>query len=300
MIYEVRQESRYLYASAVPYSSHVARMLPVDRRGQRVRRAVLDIEPRPAERSETEDFFGNRICHFALDRPHDSLLVRLAAEIEVEPSEPMLAALTPPWEDVRARAAASGDLGPEAPGHGLFPSPSVPLTPAITGYTGRCFPEGTAVLDGALRLMAAIKADFAYVPGVTDAGTSPADAFAAKKGVCQDFAHVMIAGLRGLALPARYVSGYLRTEPPPGRERLEGADATHAWVEVWCGDEAGWVGLDPTNGIAAGEDHVVLAVGRDYADVSPLDGVIFAYGEHSLEVKVDVIPLGRRSLKSVG
>jgi len=299
MIYELRQESRYLYASAVPYSSHVARLLPVDRPGQTVRRAVLSIDPVPAERSETTDFFGNRICHFALDRPHDRLTVSLAAEVEVEPAEPILAALTPHWEAVRDRAAASADLGPASPAHAIYPSSSVPLDIAITRYAAGFFPPTRPVLDGALALMAAIKADFSYVPGATDAGTSPAEAFAAKKGVCQDFAQVMIAGLRGLALPARYVSGYLRTEPPPGKPRLEGADATHAWVEVWCGNEAGWVGLDPTNGIAAGEDHLVLAIGRDYADVSPLDGVIIAYGAHTVEVAVDVIPLGRRPLKVV-
>lgn len=299
MIYELHQESRYRYASAVPYSSHVARLLPVDRPGQTVRRATLDIAPKPSERRESTDFFGNRICHFALDRPHDRLTVSLSAEVEVEPCEPILAALTPPWEEVRDRAAASAELGPASPAHALYPSPTVPLTAEITAYAARFFEAKRPVLDGALKLMAAIKADFSYVPGATDVGTSPAAAFAAKKGVCQDFAQVMIAGLRGLALPARYVSGYLRTEPPPGQPRLEGADATHAWVEVWCGGEAGWVGLDPTNGMAAGEDHLVLAIGRDYADVSPLDGVIFAFGAHTVEVAVDVIPLGRRPLKLV-
>jgi transglutaminase-like putative cysteine protease len=303
MIYELRQQTRYLYTAAVPYSSHVARLLPVDRKGQVVRRAALSISPAPAERRETVDFFSNRICHFALDRPHDELIVRLEAEVEVAPAEPYFAALTPPAEEVRLLAVASGDLGPDSPVHGLFASPSVPLDASITRYAALSFPARRPVLEGAIELMKRIKGDFAYVVGATDADTSPSDAFVAKKGVCQDFAHVMIAGLRGLALPARYVSGYLRTEPPPGRERLEGADATHAWVEVWCGGEAGWVGLDPTNGIVAGEDHLVLAIGRDYSDVSPLDGVIVASGAHSLTVAVDVIPLsgasGKRPLRVV-
>ncbi|MBS1181545.1 MAG: t [Proteobacteria bacterium] len=303
MIYELRQETRYTYAAAIPYSSHVARLLPVDRPGQTVRRATLSITPEPAERGETTDFFGNRICHFALDRPHDALVVRLDAEVEVTPTDPYLAALTPPAEEVRVLAASSDDLGPASPAHGLFASPSVPLDAAITGYAALSFPARRPVLVGAIDLMKRIKADFDYVPGATDAYTSPSDAFVAREGVCQDFAQVMIAGLRGLALPARYVSGYLRTEPPPGRARLEGADATHAWVEVWCGDEAGWVGLDPTNGIAAGEDHLILAIGRDYSDVSPLDGVIVTSGAHSLTVAVDVVPLsgasGKRQLKAV-
>jgi transglutaminase-like putative cysteine protease len=303
MIYEVRQETRYAYTVSVPYSSHVARLLPVDRKGQTVRQAKLLIAPMPSERQETTDFFGNRICHFALDRPHDELVVRLEAEVEVVPGEPYLAALTPPAEEVRTLAAACSDPGAGSPVHGLFASPSVPLDAAITGYAGRSFPARRPVLEGAIDLMKRIKADFAYVPGATDADTSPSVAFAARKGVCQDFAHIMIAGLRGLALPARYVSGYLRTEPPPGQQRLEGADATHAWAEVWCGDEAGWVGLDPTNGIVAGEDHLILAIGRDYSDVSPLDGVIVASGAHSLTVAVDVIPLSnsptRRTLRVV-
>lgn len=303
MIYELRQETRYVYAAAVPYSSHVARLLPVDRKGQTVRQATLAIAPTPAERRETTDFFGNRICHFALDRPHDELTVRLDAEVEVAPAEPYLAALTPSSEEVRALAAASSDPGADSPVHGLFASPSVPLDAAITRYAGLSFPARRPMLEGAIELMKRIKGDFAYVLGATDADTSPSEAFVARKGVCQDFAHVMIAGLRGLALPARYVSGYLRTEPPPGQARLEGADATHAWAEVWCGGEAGWVGLDPTNGIVVGEDHLVLAIGRDYSDVSPLDGVIVASGAHSLTVAVDVIPLsgpsGKRSLRVV-
>ncbi|MCM5554304.1 transglutaminase family protein [Pleomorphomonas sp. NRK KF1] len=297
MIYELRQQTRYAYAAAVPYSSHVARLLPVDRKGQTVRKAMLSIAPMPSERRETLDFFGNRICHFALDRPHDELVVRLEAEVEVRPVEPYLAALTPSADEVRTLAVASRDLGPDSPVHGLFVSPSVPLDAAITRYAAQSFSARRSMLEGAIELMKRIKGDFAYVLGATDADTRPSDAFAARKGVCQDFAHVMIAGLRGIALPARYVSGYLRTEPPPGKERLEGADATHAWVEVWCGGEAGWVGLDPTNGIMAGEDHLVLAIGRDYSDVSPLDGVIVASGAHSLTVAVDVIPLPGPSAK---
>jgi transglutaminase-like putative cysteine protease len=134
-----------------------------------------------------------------------------------------------------------------------------------------------------------IQADFVYDPQATDVGTPPAAAFAAKRGVCQDFAQVMLAGLRGVGLAARYVSGYLRTVPPPGQKRLEGADATHAWIEVYAGEAEGWLGFDPTNGIAAGPDHIVVAVGRDYADVSPVDGVVRAAGGHDLTVSVDVI-----------
>lgn len=149
------------------------------------------------------------------------------------------------------------------------------------------------MLEAALELMHRVHDDFTYQPGATVVTTAPHEAFAAKAGVCQDFAQVMIAGLRGLGLPARYVSGYLRTILPEGQPRLEGADATHAWVEVWCGPAFGWIGLDPTNAIPAGDDHIILAVGRDYADVSPVDGVIVTSGDHILAVGVDVVPVVR-------
>ncbi len=291
MIYRLCQETLYSYAGPVPFSRHIARMLPTSRTGQRVVTATLAIDPAPSERRQSIDFFGNRVTHFALDRSHDRLTVRLDAEIAVARVAPPPAETTPAFELVRAAAAASTDLGPASPIHALFASPAIDLPPAITRYAAASFAADRPVLAGAAELMTRIRDDFAYEPGATDVTTRPAEAFAKKAGVCQDFAHVMIAGLRGLSLPARYVSGYLRTEPPPGCPRLEGADATHAWVEVWCGAAAGWIGLDPTNGIYAGDDHIVLAVGRDYTDVSPLDGVIFAYGDHTIEVRVDVIPL---------
>jgi transglutaminase-like putative cysteine protease len=148
------------------------------------------------------------------------------------------------------------------------------------------------VLDAAVELMARIHADFVYDPEATDVSTPLDEMFAKRHGVCQDFAHWMIAGLRSLGIPAAYVSGYLRTRPPAGRQRLVGADATHAWVSVWCGEGQGWIDLDPTNALIVGEDHVRLAFGRDYADVAPVDGVIMASAGHTLRVAVDVAPSG--------
>jgi transglutaminase-like putative cysteine protease len=294
MIYDVRQVTTYDYGSPVPYSRHVARQLPVDRPGQRVIAATLDITPRPAEISQTTDFFGNRTTLFALDEPHKTLVVALRAQVAVEPPEPELAGLSPTVERVVAMATASADLGLRSPVHHLFPSRSVPLTPEIAGYAAASFAKGRPIVEAALDLTRRIKADFTYEPGATDVTTPPAVAFQARRGVCQDFAHVMIAGLRGLGLPAGYISGYLRTLPPPGKPRLEGADATHAWVAVWCGPERGFVGFDPTNGVMASEDHIVAAFGRDFADVSPLAGVIVVAGNHTLDVKVDVVPVGTR------
>ena len=166
------------------------------------------------------------------------------------------------------------------------------LDPEIRAYAAESFAPGRPVLDAAVDLMRRIKADFVYEIGATTASTTPPMSFALRRGVCQDFAHIMISGMRGLGLPAAYVSGYLRTVRSPSEERLEGADAMHAWVLVWCGEEAGWRGLDPTNAIAARNDHVVLAVGRDYADVAPIDGVIYAAGGQRLKVAVSVTPVG--------
>jgi len=290
VIYDVRQSTVYHYASPVTYAHHVLRLTPIDRDGQRVHAAALEVTPVPVERHEGEDFFGNRMTRIVLDQPHDTLTVRVAARIAVEkPDE--APANTPAWKTIRDSAFGCTDLAPMSPAHYLFPSRQVSLEPEIRDYVGESFPAQRPVYDGALELINRIKADFVYEPGTTTVLTTPAAAFAQRRGVCQDFAHVMISGLRGLGLPAAYVSGYLRTIPPPGRERLEGVDAMHAWVLLWCGAGAGWCGFDPTNAIPAGNDHVVLAIGRDYADVAPIDGVIFASGEQRLEVSVNVVPV---------
>jgi transglutaminase-like putative cysteine protease len=290
VIYDVRQSTVYHYASPVAYAHHVLRLTPIDRDGQRVHAAALDITPVPVERHEGQDFFGNRMTRIVLDHPHDTLTVRVAARIAVEKPD-VAPAATPAWEAIRDLAFICTDLAPMSPAHYLFPSRQVSLDPDIRDYVAESFPPRRPVYDGALELIRRIKADFVYEPGTTTVLTTPLMAFAQRRGVCQDFAHVMIAGLRGVGLPAAYVSGYLRTIPPPGRERLEGVDAMHAWVLVWCGAEAGWCGFDPTNAIPAGNDHVVLAIGRDYADVAPIDGVIFASGEQRLEVSVNVVPV---------
>ena len=166
------------------------------------------------------------------------------------------------------------------------------LDPEIRDYARASFPPGRPILAGALDLMRRIKDDFVYEIGATTVSTTPPMSFALRRGVCQDFAHIMISGLRGIGLPAAYVSGYLRTVPKSGAPGLQGADAMHAWVSVWCGAEAGWYGLDPTNAVLAGDDHVVVAIGRDYADVAPIDGVVFASGGQRIDDAVSVTPVG--------
>jgi transglutaminase-like putative cysteine protease len=291
MIYDIRQVTTYRYASQVAYARHVLRLTPIDRPGQRVHASAVDVEPAPIERREGADFFGNRMTWIELDQSHDILNVRVAARVALKHEAAPAADTTPPWEAVREVAFASHDLSPNSPTHYLFPSRQVSLDPEIRAYAAESFKPGRTVLDGSVDLMRRIKADFVYEIGATTASTTPPMSFALRRGVCQDFAHIMISGMRGLGLPAAYVSGYLRTQSAPA-DKLTGADAMHAWVLVWCGDDAGWIGLDPTNGIFAGDDHVVLAIGRDYADVAPIDGVIFASGGQRLAVSVSVIPVG--------
>lgn len=290
MIYEIRQTMSYAYAQPVPFAQQVLHMVPVDRPGLNVFQADLSVEPRPAERVESFDFFGNRTSRIDIDSLHEDLILTATARVQVYAPMTLMPQLSPGWESVREAVAASRDLSSRSPVHHAFPSRKVPLSPEITDYARRSFPAGRPILEGAIELMGRMKADFLYEPGSTDTTTPPEIAFRQKSGVCQDFAHVMIAGLRGLGLPAAYVSGYLRTIPPRGRPRLQGADATHAWVEVWCGPQIGWRGLDPTNDILVAEDHITVAVGRDYADVAPVDGIIVSSGDHTLDVKVDVVP----------
>lgn len=294
MLYDIRQTTTYTYTVPVRVARQVLRMSPVDRPGhQRVIAHSLEILPEPAEYERGIDFFGNGISWLTLDQPHDHLQIATRSRVEVNSNILPAAEATAGVDDIREEALEIADLGPRAPCHGLFPSRSIPLDPEITEWTAASFPGDRPVLAAGLELMHRVRDDFAYEPGSTHVATTPREAFDARRGVCQDFAQVMIAGLRGLGLPARYVSGYLRTVPPEGQERLEGADATHAWVELWCGAKVGWVGLDPTNAIPAGDDHIILAVGRDYSDVSPVDGVIVASGDHILSVGVDVIPVER-------
>jgi transglutaminase-like putative cysteine protease len=181
-------------------------------------------------------------------------------------------------------------LAPASPADFLYPTARLPLASEITEYARASFTAGRPIMEAAAELMARIRADFTYDPKATDGSTPPGQAYAKRRGVCQDFANVMISGLRGVGLPAAYVTGYLRTIPPRGRPRLEGADATHAWVRLWCGERRGWIGFDPTNDIYVGNDHISLMAGRDAADAAPIEGLLLTTGEQALKVEVDVIP----------
>jgi transglutaminase-like putative cysteine protease len=292
VIYDVRQTTVCGYATPVSHARHVLRLTPVSRDGERVQVAALQIMPEPARRREGQDFFGNRLTWIEIEEPHSEVTVKLSARVAVDVPEEIPPLSTPPWEQVRDDAFVTSDVGPLSPAHFLFPSRIVSLDPAIRDYIRRSFPPGRPILDGAVEVIARIKADFVYEIGSTTPTTTPTMCFAQRRGVCQDFAHVMISGLRGLGLPAAYVSGYLRTVSLTDKPRLQGADAMHAWVMLWCGGESGWIGLDPTNAVLASDAHVMLAVGRDYTDVAPMDGVILGSGGQQIAVSVNVIPVG--------
>ena len=217
--------------------------------------------------------------------------MKVSARIAVEPAVIPDAAAAPAWETVRDEVFAATDIGPQSPVHFLFASRMVSLDPEIRDYARQSFTPGRSIVEAALELNHRIKTDMTYEIGATTVTTTAPMSFALRRGVCQDFAHIMIAGLRGLGLPAAYVSGYLRTTRTPEQATLQGADAMHAWVMVWCGEALGWIGFDPTNDMIASDDHVVLAVGRDYSDVAPMDGVIVAAGGQRITVSVSVTPV---------
>ncbi|MGN7127181.1 transglutaminase family protein [Methylorubrum thiocyanatum] len=293
MIYTLRHLTTYRYARTVRFARCNLRLRPRDGEGQRVLESALHVAPEPTRRLERRDFFGLDTLTLTLDEPHREFTVEAVSRVAVERPAPPPPEAGPSWEAVRAASLALPSLGPDGPAHFQFPSQRVPLDPAVTDYARTSFLPGRSAYGGAVELMHRIREDFRFDAKATTVSTPPAEAFALRAGVCQDFAHVMIAGLRGLGLPAAYVSGYLRTRPPPGRPRLRGADASHAWVALWCGPEmgeGGWIGLDPTNDCVVRDNHIVVARARDYADVAPIDGIVASAGSQKLTVEVDVIP----------
>ena len=289
MIYAVSHRTTYTYESEVTFARCVLRLTPKGSATQTVLSSSLTITPEPARRFERVGPFDEAMTTVVIESPHKSLIIEARSRVDVH-TPPGWLDFSEPWETIRARGLDTADLSPDGPANFIYPSARAPLLGDVTGYARLSFAPGRGVVEAASDLMSRIKADFTYDAKATDVSTLVAEAFAARRGVCQDFAHIMICGLRGLGLPARYVSGYLRTNPPRGRPRLAGADATHAWVSLWCGDERGWIGFDPTNAMLAQDDHIVLAAGRDYADVAPIDGIILSPGEQTLKVEVDVVP----------
>lgn len=289
--FRIEHVNRYRYARRVGLNYGEARLLPRDARGQRVLERALDLSPRVDDCRERDDAFGNRVAWFTLRHPHHDLVVTATSLIERVPPPPLQD--SPAWEDVAAHLTLP-ILGEEAliadcvaAREFRLASPFVPLEAAAIDYVRASFGARRPLLEALADLATRIQADFSYRPEATAIDTPLTEVLAERHGVCQDFAHLALAGLRGLGLAARYVSGYLETTPPEGQARQLGADASHAWFGVYL-PQQGWFDFDPTNGVATGEGHLTLAWGRDYGDVTPLKGVIYGDGMHSLDVEVTV------------
>jgi transglutaminase-like putative cysteine protease len=302
MLLHVLHETRYDYVPPVKTAQHMAHLKPADTARQRLISHELEIRPAPGQQHEAIDVYGNTRAFFSLATQHDRLVVR--ARSRVETSAAGQPHSSPAWEDVRERLRYHRGAAYDPAAEFVFASPYVPRHAEFIAYARASFTADRPVLDGSRELMERIHSEFEYQAEATDASTPALEAMRLRKGVCQDFAHVMLACLRSMGLPARYVSGYLLTEPPPGMTRLAGSDASHAWVSVYVPGEAGapgeWADLDPTNNRAPGEDYVTLAIGRDYSDVSPVRGVLYGGARHQLRVAVTVGPLGPGSTADVG
>ncbi len=288
--YDVEHETLYDYAAAVSQSWQLARLRPRHLAWQKVLSYALQIEPPVDERHETRDAFGNDSLHFALHCAHRTLRVRMNCSVEIEARDVVPARLGQAWEGVRDQVLADPSHDDLNAARMCEPTRLVPLSEQARAYAQRFFSPGRDWLDAVLAMMHAIHADFEFEPGATTVSTSVDEVLAQRSGVCQDFAHLMLAGLRSLGLPARYVSGYLLTDPPPGQPRLAGVDATHAWVAAYA-PGLGWVEFDPTNDQLADQRYITLAWGCDFADVVPLRGVILGGGEQQMEVRVSVVPV---------
>ncbi len=285
MIYTLRHETRYHYAKPVDLAAHLLHLTPLTLPWQRVIKTELVSDPPPSRLRSTTDCFGNTASWLFLDKPHDRFAAVLHATVEVAAPPPPKADATPAWEQVVAAAASSAGY---AASEFAYTSPMIAPFDAARAYVAPSFPAGQPIFAGLLDLTLRFKREFAFRAGVTEIGTPLSKVLAQRAGVCQDFSHLMIAGLRAMGLPARYASGYIRTRPPPGRVARRGADQSHAWVSGWLGPEHGWCDFDPTNGIVIADEHVVLAYGRDFSDVSPLSGIILGGGAHSVRVGVDL------------
>jgi transglutaminase-like putative cysteine protease len=292
MLLHVLHETAYDYAPPVKTAQHMAHLKPAHNALQQLLSHRLQITPAPAQQTECVDMYGNARTFFSLQSAHDRLTV--VSESVVSTAAPAVPENAMAWEDVRERMRYHRAARYDPAAEFAFSSPYVPRHEDFLAYARTSFEPGRPLLDAARELMARIHADFAYETTATDVGTPALQALALRKGVCQDFAHVMLGCLRSLGLPARYVSGYLLTEPPPGQPRLVGSDASHAWVSIYLPDAHGergqWTDLDPTNDRAPGEDYVRLAIGRDYSDLSPIRGVIHGGANHTLKVAVTVTP----------
>ncbi len=291
MLYDIRLSILHRYQVPAGRSRHQIRVLPrADHPAQRLHLHFVETDPPPSERFESRDFFGNTVLSVLHTERHAQMEIRMSARVEVSEPQPFLDT-SADLADLAREIGLCRDLGAASPMHFLGPSPLLKAAAEIESFAREVVPRGASVAAQVIALGAALDAAMAFDATATTVETRPLDAFRLRRGVCQDFSHIMIIGLRALGIPAGYVSGYLRTLPPPGKARLEGADAMHAWVRAWCGAAQGWIEYDPTNATLASSDHIVVGYGRDYADVSPVLGHLRSSGGQETAQSVDVRPI---------
>jgi transglutaminase-like putative cysteine protease len=289
MLYRITHRTVYDYSEPAALGHNILHLEPRQHPRQTVREQSLAIEPTPAMTQRQTDYFGNPTCYFSIQLPHRRLALTARSQVDVAPPAPLETMRSPCWEEVRDALRAASTPALRAAYAFVFDSPYVPLDEALADYARPSFAAGRPMLDTVLELTRRIHRDFRYDRRATTVATPVAEVLARRAGVCQDFAHLQIGCLRALGLAARYVSGYLVTEPPPGQPRLIGADASHAWVSVFC-PVCGWIEFDPTNDQVPSDRHITLAWGRDYDDVSPVRGIVLGGGRSMLTVAVDVTP----------
>jgi transglutaminase-like putative cysteine protease len=295
----VTHETQYRYSSPVVLSQQLLHLTPRVLPWQRCEAHQISVEPTAGETTEREDYYGNRTTSLVIAVPHEALVVRAASTVTVEPrAKSALAAPKTSWEAVRARLSAL-DAPPLAEAvEFLFDSPHVERSHELADYAVKSFTARRTILESVTDLARRIHRDFKFDRTATSVSTPLRQVLKQKSGVCQDFAHLMIGCLRSIGLAARYVSGYILTSPPPGRPRLVGADASHAWASFYCGERAGWIDIDPTNNCIVDDAHVTLGWGRDFADVTPMRGVILGGGTQTLSVHVTVSPAVEATIES--
>jgi transglutaminase-like putative cysteine protease len=288
--FHVSHTTTYQYSDSVAVCHNQVHLTPRESPRQTCFYHRLRIQPTPSTTGRRQDYFGNPLNYFSIHEAHRKLTLRAVSKVAVQSRPPLDPARTLPWEQVVEGLRNDFSSTGLAAFQYQFDSPRVPRSALFAEYARVSFSPGRPILEAALDLTDRIHRDFKYDAGATSVQTPALQAFEARHGVCQDFAHVQIGCLRSLGLASRYVSGYLLTHPPPGRPRLVGVDASHAWLALYCGP-LGWIDFDPTNNVITDTEHITLAWGRDYGDVCPVEGVFVGGGQHRLSVAVDVAPL---------
>jgi transglutaminase-like putative cysteine protease len=295
MKYQLTHKTWYAYSEPAPVCQNLVHLAPRATARQTCTHYRLRVDPTPAFLSRRDDYFGNHVEYFSIEGPHRKLEVAAESTVDVRPLDARRLEESPSWEDAAHAARHTGDplqpLETLTPLEWQFivPSPRVAITPELSAYAAVSFPWDRPVVEAIRDLSSRIHRDFKFDPRATTVHTPLDEVLRLRSGVCQDFAHLAVGCLRAVGLAGRYVSGYLRTSPPPGKPRLVGADASHAWASCWCGP-LGWVDFDPTNNCLVSDDHIAVAWGRDYGDVCPIQGVFVGGGEHRMGVSVDVVP----------